>query len=96
MEASRNDMRPAADFKPEDSKRGTIKVPVTLIRLNHSSRITLGVYKGNGCETLRGYVTVPIRSTDKVVMGIRGYKIDRHAQGASIVVVGTPEIRGNG
>jgi hypothetical protein len=60
------------------------------------SLTNLGVFKGNGRETLRGYVTVPIRGTDDVVIGIRDYKIDRHAQGASIVMLGIEQLQGNG
>jgi hypothetical protein len=60
------------------------------------SLTNLGVFKGNGRETLRGHVTVPIRGTDDVVIGIRDYKIDRHAQGASIVMLGIEQLQGNG
>ena len=49
---------------------------------------SLGLFKGNGRETLRGYVTVPITGDDGEVIGIRAHKIDRHAGGAAIIVIG--------
>jgi hypothetical protein len=81
-----------------DRTLGTFIPPKTVKvgREIRESLTALGIYKGNGRETLRGYVTVPIRSTDEVVIGIRGYKVDRHAQGPSIVVVGIEEIEGIG
>jgi len=53
-----------------------------------NSLIELGVYKANGRETLRGYVTVPILDEGGVIVGIRGHKVDRHSQGDSVVMVG--------
>lgn len=47
----------------------------------------LGIYKANGRETLRGYVTEPIRDGDAVI-GIRGHKLDRHTAGDAVIVVG--------
>jgi hypothetical protein len=73
-----------------DRTLGTL-IPSKSVRTGRAIRdtlTTLGVYKGNGRETLRGYVTVPIRDADEVVIGIRGYKVERNSQGTNTVVVG--------
>jgi DNA primase len=57
-------------------------------RVIRDTLTTLGIYKGNGRETLRGYVTVPIRDAANIVIGIRGYKVDRNSQGTNIVEIG--------
>ena len=48
----------------------------------------LGVYKANGREALRGYVTVPIQDAQGNVIGIRGHKIDKHASGPETILIG--------
>ena len=54
------------------------------------SRLTeLGIYKPNGRETLRGYVTEPIVDSQGRVVGIRGHQLDRHAAGESVLLVGS-------
>lgn len=47
----------------------------------------LGIYKANGRETLRGYVTEPILDGDNVI-GIRGHKLDPNAQGQPVIIIG--------
>ncbi len=49
------------------------------------------LYKANGRETLRGYVTVPILDDGGSVIGIRGHKMDKHASGPETIVVGEEE-----
>ncbi len=48
----------------------------------------LDIYKGNGRETLRGYVTQPIIDAQGDIIGIRGLKLDPHAAGAPVIVLG--------
>ena len=48
----------------------------------------IGILKDSGHETLRGYVTVPIRDEHGVIIGIRGYKVDPKAKGEAVVVIG--------
>lgn len=53
--------------------------------------IELGVYKANGREAIRGYVTVPIRDESdpsENAIGIRAYKVDAHAAGKDVIVIG--------
>jgi len=49
---------------------------------------SLGLYKANGRETQRGRVTQPIVDDSGNIVGIRGYKIDPHGEGESVIVVG--------
>jgi PAS domain-containing protein len=49
---------------------------------------SIGLYKGNGRETLRGYVTEPIHDEAGNVVAIRGHKVDKHCQGPAVVVIG--------
>lgn len=77
---------------------GTL-IPSKSVRTGRAIRdtlTTLGVYKGNGRETLRGYVTVPIRDAANIVIGIRGYKVDRNSQGTNTVVVGRETCQASG
>ncbi|QDV84103.1 hypothetical protein [Planctomycetes bacterium TBK1r] len=50
--------------------------------------VEAGLYKANGRETMRGRVTVSILDNDGNVIGLRGYKIDAHADGPDVIVVG--------
>jgi hypothetical protein len=50
--------------------------------------ISLGLYKGNGRETLRGYVTMPVADETGQVIAIRGYKLDPGTDGPAIILVG--------
>ncbi|WP_182871417.1 hypothetical protein [Stieleria mannarensis] len=50
--------------------------------------VDAGLYKANGRETMRGRVTVSILDDDGNVIGLRGYKIDAHADGPDVIVVG--------
>lgn len=50
--------------------------------------ISLGLYKGNGRETLRGYVTVPVVDEAGKTIGIRGHKLDPNSQGAAVIEIG--------
>ena len=50
--------------------------------------VSLGLYKANGRETMRGRVTEPILDNEGNLIGLRGYKIDPHAEGEAVVVVG--------
>ena len=73
-----------------DRSLGTL-IPPKTVKQGREIRnllIDLGVYKANGRETLRGYVTVPILDEGGVIVGIRGHKVDRHSQGDSVVMVG--------
>ncbi len=66
------------------------KIPHKRIKVGREVREileTAGVYKANGRETLRGYVTVPIIDQGSVI-GIRGHKLDPHASGESVIVIG--------
>jgi len=74
-----------------DRSLGTLIPPKTVKqgREIRQSLVQLGVYKANGRETLRGYVTVPIRDAQGTVIGIRGHKVDKHAQGEAVIVVGS-------
>jgi hypothetical protein len=73
-----------------DRSLGT-HVPSKQIKIGREIReslVPLGVYKANGRETLRGYVTVPIRDEQGTVIGIRGHKVDKHAAGDAVVEIG--------
>ena len=48
----------------------------------------LGVYKPNGRERLRGYLTEPVRDASGEIVAIRGYKLDRHAAGPERIECG--------
>lgn len=73
-----------------DRSLGT-HVPSKQIKIGREIReslVPLGVYKANGRETLRGYVTVPIRDEQGTVIGIRGHKVDKHTAGDAVVEIG--------
>ena len=53
--------------------------------------VEAGLYKANGRETMRGRVTVPIQDNEGNIIGLRGYKIDAHASGEDVIVVGQSE-----
>ncbi|OYP36779.1 hypothetical protein [Rhodopirellula sp. MGV] len=66
-------------------------IPHRRTKLGRSIRDKLteiGIYKPNGRETLRGYVTEPIDQNGRVV-AIRGHKLDPHASGPGVIVVGS-------
>ena len=50
--------------------------------------VALGLYKANGRETLRGYVTEPIVDQQGQVVGIRGHKLDPATDGPESIIVG--------
>ena len=50
--------------------------------------VDAGLYKANGRETMRGRVTVSIIDNEGNIIGLRGYKIDAHASGADVIIVG--------
>ena len=52
---------------------------------------SIGLFKSNGRETLRGHVTVPIENADGRIIGIRGLRIDRHSAEPSVMIVGCQE-----
>jgi len=54
--------------------------------------ISLGLYKGNGRETLRGYVTMPVVDETGQVIAIRGYKLDPGTDGPAIILVGIDDV----
>jgi len=54
--------------------------------------ISLGLYKGNGRETLRGYVTMPVVDETGQVIAIRGYKLDPGTDGPAIILVGINDV----
>jgi hypothetical protein len=56
---------------------------------------SMGIYKANGRESLRGYVTVPITDDGGNIVGIRGHKVDRHAQGPETIVIGGGDLTAN-
>ncbi len=73
-----------------DRSLGTL-IPSKQVKTGREIRdalVALGVYKANGRETLRGYVTVPIRDAQGTIIGIRGHKVDRHCQGEAVIEVG--------
>ena len=73
-----------------DRSLGTL-IPSKQVKTGREIRdalLALGIYKANGRETLRGYVTVPIRDEQGTIIGIRGHKVDRHCQGEAVVEVG--------
>ena len=79
-----------SDFGFADRTLGK-QIPARRIKEGRQVRdllVSLGLYKANGRETLRGRVTEPITDNDGNVVGIRGYKIDAHGVGESIIVVG--------
>ena len=58
-------------------------------RLVRDRLLEAGLYKANGRETMRGRVTVPIADGQGKVTGIRGFKIDPHAEGPDVILVGS-------
>jgi hypothetical protein len=73
-----------------DRSLGTL-IPPRQVKTGREIRerlVELGIYKVNGRETLRGYVTVPIRDEQGLIIGIRGHKVDRHAAGEAVIKVG--------
>ncbi len=52
---------------------------------------SVGLFKPNGREALRGHVTVPIENADGRVIGIRGLRIDRNSSEPSVMVVGSEQ-----
>ncbi len=50
--------------------------------------VSIGIYKANGRETMRGRVCEPVVDQAGNVVGLRGHKVDRHADGEAVVVVG--------
>ncbi len=58
--------------------------------------VALGLYKANGRETLRGRVTEPIVDENGNIVGLRGYKLDPHSDGAAVVVVGDDRPQASG
>lgn len=67
------------------------QIPIRKLKSGRRIRERLnevGLYKANGRETMRGRVTEPILDDEGNVIGLRGYKIDPHAGGEAIVVVG--------
>ncbi|QDV86152.1 hypothetical protein [Stieleria magnilauensis] len=50
--------------------------------------VNAGLYKANGREIMRGRVTVSITDNEGSIVGLRGYKIDAHASGPDVIVVG--------
>jgi hypothetical protein len=66
-----------------DRSLGT-KLPHSRIKQGNEVRqllMQVGLYKPNGRETLRGYVTEPIRDAELKIIGIKGYKLDPKAKG---------------
>ena len=54
----------------------------------------LGLYKGNGRETLRGCLTIPIRDHAGRYTGIRAVRIDADSQGSDALVLEFPRSAG--
>jgi hypothetical protein len=54
----------------------------------------LGLYKGNGRETLRGCLTIPIRDHAGRCTGIRAVRIDADSQGSDALVLEFPRSAG--
>ena len=50
---------------------------------------TLGIYKTNGRETLRGYITIPLLNEQAVVAGIYALRVDAKHRDDQPIVVGT-------
>ena len=75
------------------------QIPSRRIKLGRQVRDTLlaaGLYKANGRETMRGRVTVPIFDDQNNIIGLRGYKVDAHADGPDVINVGQTEREING
>ncbi|QDV45066.1 DNA primase [Stieleria neptunia] len=53
--------------------------------------VAAGLYKANGRETMRGRVAVPVVNDEGNIIGLRGYKIDAHASGEDVIIVGQSE-----
>ena len=73
-----------------DRSLGTL-IPSKQVKTGRAIRdalLALGIYKANGRESLRGYVTVPIRDEQGTIIGIRGHKVDRNSQGEGVIEVG--------
>lgn len=73
-----------------DRSLGTL-IPSKQIKTGREIRealVQLGVYKANGRETLRGYVTVPMRDEQGRVIGIRGHKVDKKSAGDVVIELG--------
>ncbi len=73
-----------------DRSLGT-QLPAKIVkqgRLIREQLQSLGLFKSNGRETLRGYVTTPCFDADGNITGIRGFKIDHHASGPATILVG--------
>ena len=73
-----------------DRSLGTL-IPPKQVKTGREIRdalLALGIYKANGRESLRGYVTVPLRDEQGTIIGIRGHKVDPHSQGPAVIEVG--------
>ncbi len=73
-----------------DRSLGT-QLPSKRIRSGREVReqlTSLGLYKGNGRETLRGYVTMPVVDEAGQTITLRGYKLDPGTDGPAIILVG--------
>jgi len=72
-----------------DRRLGT-QLPTKRVKSGREVReqfVSLGLYKGNGRETLRGYVTVPVVDEANKTIAIRGYKLDPGTEGPAIILV---------
>ncbi len=80
-------------LRPDERSLGS-QLPQKIIKQGCQLRETLqslGLFKANGRETLRGFVTAPCVDADGNVIGIRGFKIDQHASGPATILVGADD-----
>ncbi len=58
------------------------------------SKLTeLGLYKQNGRETLRGYVTIPLVDSNGTVTGLEAYRLDKNTSLEDRILLGSGERR---
>ncbi len=78
-------VRHATARRTAECDRDTLRiVPSEIAQSDADALLALGIYKANGRETLRGYVTVPIRDAEGTMICIRGHKVDRQTGNGDI------------